>query len=371
MDKSESKVDILRSLDAVYFDDVTGVAGTDWPIGTPGVPSDVEADILTILTARKLLKVHIANESYFTLSAGVNHLSFTGDPNPMGTGGLFDSSNLTVQDCNFENLYIVGGGIWLGWAFFRHCWMALDTTTVFRGTLRDCWVEGDFQLYNLAIADWDHCRFVDTPIIDANGCPGLKFEKCTGNLTLDNLTAVVVSTVELDDGTLTLNASCNAGTLHVYGNCVLVNNSTMTVIDHRVTGINILIAALGLSTFSQETVIATDVNGVTWKDLLDKSAGGASPITKFTEIWGIKVTRGGVWAGVTQLRFTDGTNKIFPFAAQAEEGTDFVDTIVWMFPDPIKVPVSTGYKLQFRSTNGADGAGETLTLDELDIITRG
>lgn len=128
---------------------------------------------------------------------------------------------------------------------------------------------------------------------------------------------------------------------------------------------------LGLSTFGQETVIATDVNGITWKDLLDKSAGGASPITKYTEIWGIKVTKGGAWAGSLKLRITDGTNKIFPFAAEAIEGTDFLNATIWMFPDPIHVPVSTGYKLQFRSSDGGDGAGETCTLDELDIITKG
>lgn len=126
-----------------------------------------------------------------------------------------------------------------------------------------------------------------------------------------------------------------------------------------------------ITTYDQETAIATDVNGVTWKDLLDKSAGGGSPITKFTEIWGIRVTKGGAWAGLAQIRITDGTNKIFPFTTQAEENTDFVDTIVWMFAAPICVPVSTGYIVQFRSTNAADGAGKTLAINELDIIERG
>ena len=123
-----------------------------------------------------------------------------------------------------------------------------------------------------------------------------------------------------------------------------------------------------LTTYDQETASAVTVNGTTWADLLDKST-----ITKFTEIWGIKVTKGGTWAGSAKLRITNGagTTKIYPFASEAVEGTDFVDTIVWMFPAPVCVTIKDGYKIQFRSSSASDGSGETLTLDELDIIERG
>jgi hypothetical protein len=126
-----------------------------------------------------------------------------------------------------------------------------------------------------------------------------------------------------------------------------------------------------MSGYKQETTGAITVTGVTWKDLLDKSYYTASQIIKPTEIWGIKVTKGGVWAGLVQLRIVDNAGtKLFPFSAQAVEGTDFADATVWMFPSPIYIEVATGYKIQFRSTNAADGAGETLTLNELNIIER-
>lgn len=128
-----------------------------------------------------------------------------------------------------------------------------------------------------------------------------------------------------------------------------------------------LIAVQGLSTFAQEAAGATVVNGLNWVDLLDESA-----ITIFTEIWGIQVTKAGAWAGNAVLRITTGADvKIFPFAVEAVEGTDFIDTIVWMFPSPVYVPIASGYKVQFRSDNGADGAGLTLALNELAIIQRG
>lgn len=115
-------------------------------------------------------------------------------------------------------------------------------------------------------------------------------------------------------------------------------------------------AAAGLTTFSQETAAATAVDGVTWKDLLDKST-----ITGPTEIWGFKVTKGGTWAGSSKVRIVTGAGtKIWPFGDEAVDGTDFVDAADVDFPAPVCVPQATGYKLQFRSSDAGDGAGETL-----------
>lgn len=123
----------------------------------------------------------------------------------------------------------------------------------------------------------------------------------------------------------------------------------------------------GLTTFKQETVAATDVNGTTWKDLLDKST-----ITKPTEICGFQVTVAGAWAGKAQIRITDGDgNKIFPFQDYYEEDTDFTSGAQATFNFPVVVPVADGYKFQFRSSNVGDGIGETLQLNNLDIIEVG
>lgn len=124
---------------------------------------------------------------------------------------------------------------------------------------------------------------------------------------------------------------------------------------------------LDLSTFTQEAVAATDVNGVTWKDLLDKST-----ITKPTKICGFMVTLGGAWAGNPKIRITDGAgNKIFPFQDEYEMTVDFADASQVVFNFPVVVPIADGYKFQFRSTNGADGVGETLALNNLDVIEVG
>ena len=115
---------------------------------------------------------------------------------------------------------------------------------------------------------------------------------------------------------------------------------------------------LGLTTYGTETAAATDVDGTTWKDLLDKSA-----LTGPTEIWGFKATSGGVWAGDEKIRIITGAGvKIWPFGTEAVEGTDFIDATDLDFPAPVCVPEATGYKVQFRSSDAGDGAGETLAL---------
>lgn len=131
--------------------------------------------------------------------------------------------------------------------------------------------------------------------------------------------------------------------------------------------IKTLVDALDLTTFKQETVGATEVDGTTWKDLLDKST-----ITKPTKICGFKVTVAGAWAGKAKIRIVDGAGaKIFPFQDEYVQDTEFTSGTQVIFNFPVVVPVADGYKFQFRSSDGGDGAGETLQLNNLDVIEVG
>ncbi len=127
---------------------------------------------------------------------------------------------------------------------------------------------------------------------------------------------------------------------------------------------------LDLTTFKQETVVATQVVGTTWTDLLDKST-----ITVPTKICGFTITVAGVWAGNAKIRIVDGagTTKIFPFQAFYTEGTEFDSTVQQIFSFPVYVPVVDGYKVQFCSSNGADTGNPALTvaLNNLDVVEVG
>ena len=121
---------------------------------------------------------------------------------------------------------------------------------------------------------------------------------------------------------------------------------------------------LAATRFFQEAVAATDVNGVTWKDLLARNV-----IARPVRICGFKVTKGGVWAGDPKVRIVDGagTTKLFPLGDEWVEGVDFTDATQKTFDFPVEISVSKGYKLQFRSSDAGDGAGETLALNNLDV----
>lgn len=101
--------------------------------------------------------------------------------------------------------------------------------------------------------------------------------------------------------------------------------------------------------------------------MLDKST-----IDKPTKIWGFKVTVGGSWAGSAKVRITDGAgNKIFPYQDEYIEGEEFMSGAQAVFNSPVEVAVSDGYKFQFRSSSESDGVGQTLELNNLDVIEVG
>jgi len=120
-------------------------------------------------------------------------------------------------------------------------------------------------------------------------------------------------------------------------------------------------------TFTQEVVGATDVDGTTWKTLVDGSA-----ITSPVRICGFTATVAGVWAGNAKIRITEGTGatKIWPFQDEYVEGTDFSSGVIVPFHFPLEVPVLSGYIFQFRSSDAADGVGKTMaiTLDVIEMV---
>lgn len=127
-------------------------------------------------------------------------------------------------------------------------------------------------------------------------------------------------------------------------------------------------SALNLTTYSQETAAGVVANGTTPVTLFDGTG-----ITKPTKICGFKCTMTGVaWAGNPVVWIEDGAgNKIFPFQANYVEGTDFADGEQAVFNFPVVVPVADGYKVWFKSTAVGDNAGQTLDLDNLDVIEVG
>jgi len=113
-------------------------------------------------------------------------------------------------------------------------------------------------------------------------------------------------------------------------------------------------------TAAQTTAAATDANGTAWVDLKT-----LAPSTSDVELYRLKLTTAGAWAGTAKYRIIIGATKVYPFPADKNITSGTLESFIF----PINVQINETAKLQFRSDNAADGAGETVALNQLDYAT--
>jgi hypothetical protein len=121
---------------AVYFDSINGVAGTDYPIGMPGSPVSSPANALTIAAARKVNTIKIVHGK-FTLPSDIEHLEFWGNGCniPIWNPGEneVELNGHTATSCSFKETNViddVGGGVLAGEGFALDCGK-VEATTMF------------------------------------------------------------------------------------------------------------------------------------------------------------------------------------------------------------------------------------------------
>ena len=91
--------------DRVFFDAGLGIAGTAWPVGTPQVPSDVIADVITMCTARNLRTISV--HGALTLGAIMEHYNFCGYEHEDITD-ILDLANQDVDGSHISHLIVTG-----------------------------------------------------------------------------------------------------------------------------------------------------------------------------------------------------------------------------------------------------------------------
>jgi len=132
------------------------------------------------------------------------------------------------------------------------------------------------------------------------------------------------------------------------------------VVRNGWNSISILRSLLRKKTAAQTSQAATNANGTAWVDL--KSI---APTTSDIELYRLKMTTAGSWAGTAKYRIIVGSTKVYPFPADKNIDTGVIEDLIF----PINVQINETAKIQFRSDNAADGAGETVALNQLDYAT--
>jgi hypothetical protein len=343
--------------DMVWVDSVIGIAGTVQGTGTPQDPVSNMTDARIIAAARNLHAYHISGT--VQLDADISGVSFYGVD-------ILDLHGFTMTDCSTHQIRIgdsVGGGL-CDVCDIHEC-PSVIANFLTSSIIYDS-VMSDGSATNLGF-DLMRCIMIIGIGLDLTAWlsgSSMNYYDITGELILTNMTIGILN-IYANALNLTIDVSCTGGTINVYGVCNITNNGAGVTVNNYTT--TSPLSTTQLTTYTQKTAVATAVNGVTWKDLYDGSV-----ITKPTQIWGITLTVAGGWAGLCKYRITDGAgNKIFPFGAECVEGTDFVSGVPVNYPASINIPVASGFKVQFRSSNAGDGAGKTCELTELPVVELG
>jgi len=250
----------------IYFDSVTGIAGTTYPIGTIEMPSDVIADVLTICAARNIFNIYV--HGALVIGAAMEHYCFIGNCHvsitDVVTLGGFD-----VDASRFDCLVITGAQGGTGYATCIDS--ILYAVTGFRGLASNCCLHTSIALAvggATDYADFIRCHSIQGGVTVTVGAPDIvSFKDFIGSMILTVQTAGAVlltgykGDLEIDEmtgGTLdiyangadiTINADCTGGTIDIYGSAVVTDNSIGAVVndyteqDDRATETAIILAA--------------------------------------------------------------------------------------------------------------------------------
>jgi hypothetical protein len=209
--------------DGVWVDATLGVAGTTYPIGTPGMPVSNLTDAIVIATARKTRKLHI--RGWHGLADNMNNWYFIGtdpsadtiDPDGFTINGSFfedvelkdgatSATSLSCRRCN-----LVGADFLDGYLFQCHI-VAVASVPALWVRVYDCIVDGEFD-FNTNITSH-------------------RFTNISGNLILDRVNGAGCIVDIWGNGlSLTINASCTAGTINIYGDVKVTNDAAGTTVN--------------------------------------------------------------------------------------------------------------------------------------------
>ncbi len=237
--------------DRIFFDSVNGVAGTIYPVGTAGLPSNTIADVILMCAARNLKVIDVFGA--LALGAAMENYTFIGHrhENP---AAMFDLNSQDVDDSLIEKCIVTGTQGGTGFLTLQDC--LIYQITNFQGIANLCNIYDSMSLLNAGFADLSKCNSVHSDLtITVNAPTRASFKECSGNCTFTGQTGGVLyvrgykGTLVIDAMTLgtcsiyangadiTINNTCNGGTINIYGNARVTDNSAAgcTVNDYTIS----------------------------------------------------------------------------------------------------------------------------------------
>jgi len=219
----------------------TGQAGSQYPIGTTGTPSNNFNDAVGIIAARTL-----PNRYHFVGDASITNNSLTISSNPANILGESDTEALLhlgasagspevatfrVNVSSFVFQHCQLDGFATGAATYDHC--TFDGFDGFAGDAFQCNLKGTIVLDSVAasvrlLSCYSSVAGTGAPRIDCNNIANLDFSvrDYNGGLIIDNFSdAGGAITIDMNSGHAQLSPTCIAGTIIIRGTGQLTDNS--------------------------------------------------------------------------------------------------------------------------------------------------
>lgn len=239
---SDSTVAQMNQINAAVYrgqvavDPVLGGIGTTFPKGTHESPVNNWADAVNISNAYGIETLILHGSGLLTTGDNISGKRVVGE-NAITTMLTIDSAAV-VTNCQFEDLFLSNSSM-DGYTYLKHC--AVSNVSAFEGYMEGCMIT---SAINLTTSGPNPTYFVDCK----SGCIGLgasdlpvlsmagtsrhvAFRNFAGPIKIkDSTDASNTICLDITSGaTVTLDATCTAGTAYIRGICQVVNNSTMTV----------------------------------------------------------------------------------------------------------------------------------------------
>jgi hypothetical protein len=259
--QSQAQLEYNTFNNKVTVDTNIGVAGTEYPIGTPGVPVNNLVDANTILQARGLKKIFFNDDYVFTgsedFSSGVTFEGLS----PL-TVLITLNSNSNVNNCVFRNVSVTG--ILDNGNMLEKCFISMLTS--FDGELISCGLSQGITLGGSGQTSIINCYSkvagAATPYLDLTSGSSVVMREWIGGIELRNKVGADPISIDMSSGQVIIDSSCTGGTVLVRGSGKVTDNSVGTIVvdDTETLKLKEVYQIHGLDQSNPMTVTTTNRN---------------------------------------------------------------------------------------------------------------
>jgi hypothetical protein len=215
----------------VYVDSDDGVASTDWPYGTANHPTNTLANAKIIADANNIKTIHVYGPH--TLAAAMEEYTFIGAGWRDASADLFNLSAESVEKSTFRELALTGSsasGTGLAdVSYYYDC--AFNWLVGIHGFIQGGVMLGQNGLLAGGLAFIDDVVFYNSSVLTVNSPVLCQITNMKGTLALATMSGGTMTVHMLPGASLTINNTCDGGTLTITGDGTVTDNSAGTTVN--------------------------------------------------------------------------------------------------------------------------------------------